>query len=63
MAADMRLNMALPCRISVYTEHGNTLIGLIKPKEMLSGLSQNPELLKIAEEVELATIKMVDEAK
>ena len=31
MAADMRLNMALPCRISVYTEHGNTLIGLIKP--------------------------------
>jgi uncharacterized protein (DUF302 family) len=63
MAADMRLNMALPCRISVYTEHGNTLIGLIKPKDMLAGLSQNAELLKTAEEVELATIKMVDEAK
>jgi uncharacterized protein (DUF302 family) len=24
LAADMRLNMALPCRISVFTEHGKT---------------------------------------
>ncbi len=31
LAADMRLNMALPCRISVYTENGATKIGLIRP--------------------------------
>ncbi|MBP7370653.1 MAG: DUF302 domain-containing protein [Arenimonas sp.] len=63
MASDMRLNMALPCRISVYTENGNTFIGLIKPQQMLASLSQNPELLEVAKEVEIATIKMVDEAK
>ena len=47
----------------VFLDAGNTLIGLIKPQEMLAGLSQSPDLLKTAEEVELATIKMVDEAK
>jgi uncharacterized protein (DUF302 family) len=63
MASDMRLNMALPCRISVYTEKDSTFIGLIKPQQMLASLSQNPELLDVAKEVEIATIKMVDEAK
>lgn len=63
MALDMRLNMALPCRISVYTEHGQTRIGLIKPAEMLAGLSQDAALLQIANEVEAQTLQMVDEAK
>jgi len=63
MGLDMRLNMALPCRISVYTEHGQTRIGLIKPAEMLAGLSQDAALLQIANEVEAQTLQMVDEAK
>lgn len=63
MGRDMRLNMALPCRISVYTEQGQTRIGLIKPAEMLAGLSQDPALLQIANEVEAQTLQMVDEAK
>jgi uncharacterized protein (DUF302 family) len=60
---DMRLNMALPCRISVYTEHGKTQIGLIRPERMLSALSQDPALALVAREVEEQTIQMVDEAK
>ena len=63
LAADMRLNMALPCRISVFTQNGETMIGLIKPVEMLAALSQDPALLQVAREVEDATIRMVDEAK
>lgn len=63
MSTDMRLNMALPCRISVFTENGATKIGLIKPAQMLSALSDSKELGEIAIEVENATIKMVDEAK
>lgn len=63
LTTDMRLNMALPCRISVYTEKGKTKIGLIKPLQMLSALSQNAALTDIAKEVEVKTIKMVDEAK
>jgi uncharacterized protein (DUF302 family) len=63
LSADMRLNMALPCRISVFTEQGKTKLGLIKPARMLSALSQDAALLQVAEEVERATIQMVDEAK
>lgn len=63
LATDMRLNMALPCRISVYTEQGKTRIGLIKPVQMLGMLSQDPALAAIAHEVEDATMRMVDEAK
>lgn len=63
LATDMRLNMALPCRISIWTEKGQTKIGLIKPKEMLSASSQDAKLLAIATEVEAQTIAMIDEAK
>lgn len=63
LSADMRLNMALPCRISVFTDNGSTKIGLLKPVEMLSALSQSPDLLQVAREVEGKTIQMVDEAK
>ena len=63
LSADMRLNMALPCRISVFTEKGKTKIGLIKPGQMLSSLSQDAALVEVAKEVEEKTICMVDEAK
>ena len=63
LSTDMRLNMALPCRISVFTENGQTKIGLIKPLQMLSALSQDAELLEVAQEVEEKTIQMVNEAK
>ena len=63
LSTDMRLNMALPCRISVFTQSGKTMIGLIKPVQMLSALSQDPALVQVANEVEARTIQMVDEAK
>jgi uncharacterized protein (DUF302 family) len=63
LSVDMRLNMALPCRISVYTEKGTTKLGLIKPAQMLSALSPEPELAGIALEVEEKTILMINNAK
>jgi uncharacterized protein (DUF302 family) len=63
LSVDMQLNMALPCRISVYTEKGATRIGLIKPAQMLASLSDDPVLLEVANEVEEKTIQMVDNAK
>ena len=63
LSTDMRLNMALPCRISVFTDKGQTKIGLIKPVPMLSTLSQDAALVQVAQEVEEKTIQMVDEAK
>ena len=63
MGADMRLNMALPCRISVYTEDGKTRLGMIRPVEMLTPLSDDPVLREVAAEVEEATRTMIDEAR
>lgn len=63
MSTDMRLNMALPCRISVFSEKGRIQIGLIKPMQMLSALSQDPALVDVANEVERQTIQMVNDAR
>ena len=63
LASDMRLNMALPCRISVYTDKNGTHIGLIRPVKMLAALSDDPALAQVAAEVEEKTFRMVDEAK
>ncbi len=60
---DMSMNMALPCRISVYSENGQTKIGMIRPKAMLAAMSESEELLQVAQEVEDATIKMIEEAR
>lgn len=63
LASDMRMNMALPCRISVYTQGGQTLIGMIRPTEMLAMLSQDPALAQVAREVDEKTTLMIDEAR
>ncbi|MCG4455967.1 DUF302 domain-containing protein [Pseudomonas sp. MMS21-TM103] len=63
LSTDMRLNMALPCRISVFTEKGKTKIGLIRPVQMLSALSQDAALIQVANEVEETTIQIIDDAK
>ena len=63
LGTDMRLNMALPCRISVFTEHGKTMIGMIKPVPMLAALSRDASLVKVAQEVEAKTKMMIEEAR
>ena len=63
MSVDMRMNMALPCRISVFTEKGKTKIGFIKPIKMLSALSKDAAIAQVAKEVEEQTVRIVDESK
>ncbi len=63
METDMRLNMALPCRISVFTEKGRVRIGMLKPAEMLASLSQDEGLRQVAQEVEESTTAMINEAR
>ncbi len=62
LSIDMQLNMALPCRISVWTEDGETKIGMIKPEKMLADLSSDSRLTAVAKEVEQATKTMIDQA-
>ena len=61
--ADMSMNMALPCRISVYEENGVTKIGMIKPKALLASLSDSRALIDAADEVEKISIEIIDQAK
>jgi len=63
LSSDMRLNMALPCRISIFTENGSAKIGFIKPSQMLAALSEIPALLEVANEVEEKIIQIVNRAK
>ena len=60
---DMEMNMALPCRVSVYTDRGKTKIGMIKPTALLASLSQSESLKKVAKEVEEKIIQMIDDAR
>lgn len=63
LGADMSMNMALPCRISVYEQDGKTLIGMVRPSVLLSALSSAVELAAIAADVERDTIAIIDAAK
>lgn len=63
LSVDLRLNMALPCRISVYTENGKVKIGYIRPEQMLGALSNDASLIGVAAEVEQSMIKIVHEAQ
>lgn len=59
---DMRLNMALPCRLSVYSEAGQTRIGMISPVALLSALSSDAALAATATEVEQSLRAIIESA-
>ena len=59
----MAVNLALPCRISIYQEAGKTKIGMIKPTAMLAIFPGSEVIRSIAEKVECETIKIIEEAK
>ena len=59
----MTVNMALPCRISVYQEGGKTKIGMIRPTALLALFPKAADLRSVAEDVEREAMRMIDEAK
>ncbi|MCT0216155.1 DUF302 domain-containing protein [Synechococcus sp. CS-1330] len=62
LETDMSLCMALPCRISVFTEVGQTKIAMIRPADLFRDLSDTPALIKVALEVESTMMDMIHEA-
>jgi uncharacterized protein (DUF302 family) len=62
LSTTMALNMALPCRISVYTEAGQVRIGMIRPEAMLASLSADPFLREVARAVEASTTAIIEAA-
>ena len=62
LTEDMGMNIALPCRISVYEEDGKTKIATALPTKLLSALSASPALAVIAEDVEAKMKAMMQDA-
>ncbi len=59
---DMAINLALPCRISIYEEKGKTFIGMIPPSALLGLVNPSAELRELAQGVEDATRRIIDDA-
>ena len=63
LAADMRLGLALPWHLSVFTENGATKIGVLRPEALLAMLSSGDEVSRLARDLEEKVIQMVDETR
>ena len=60
LSVDMALNMALPCRISIYQDAGKTIVGMIPPTAVLKLVSDDPRIEPAAREVEEAMEKIIE---
>ena len=58
---NMSISTALPCRISIYEEGGKTVLATLKPTILLA-MFNVPELEQVAQEVEQAITKIMNEA-
>jgi uncharacterized protein (DUF302 family) len=54
------ISTALPCRISIYPERGGVTLATIRPTAMIE-MFNTPELQAVAEEVEAALVKIMEE--
>lgn len=62
LAADIAINMALPCRVSVYEQDGRTVVGMIPPTDLLRMVSGDPRIEVTAVEVEQAMQRIIEKA-
>ena len=58
---NMSVSTALPCRISIYEESGKTILATLKPTALLA-MFNTAQLKGVAQEVEGAIVKMMNEA-
>ena len=58
---NMSVCTALPCRISIYEEGGETVLATLKPTTLL-GMFNTPQLKGVAQEVEDTIVKIMQEA-
>lgn len=63
LSSDIKVNMALPCRISVWEEDGLVKIGFVRPEPTLHMISDDTSLLPVAQEVEATLEKIVEAAR
>ena len=59
---DMRISLALPCRVCVYEDGGKTIIGTLKPAALIGAFSDDEALQEIAMHVQVDILGMVHDA-
>jgi len=59
---EMKVNMALPCRVSIYEDDGRTRIGMIPPASLLGLVSESESLKRTAFEVDQTMRAIIDES-
>lgn len=61
LEANVDISLLLPCKINVYQRHGTTYVSALDPG-MMKQFFTEPEILKIADEVQTQIKRIVDQA-
>ena len=62
LSKDIKISLMLPCRISVYTQGGKTIISALRPK-LIADFYPQAGIGATAAEVDTAILSIVDESK
>ena len=63
LTADMQICLALPCRICVFEEDGETKIGTLRPGQMMEIFPGAQDILSVAASVEKDLCAMIEDAR
>ena len=58
---DIRVNLALPCRIGVWNEDGRTKVGTLLPTQLLGVFGSSDKMTATAAEVETVMLAIIDD--
>lgn len=61
LSEDMSLSIIMPCKISVYTQDGDTMIAMNSLVQLVDDI--NPDLIEIAQEAQETLLEIIDEVK
>lgn len=61
LSEDMSLSIIMPCKISVYTQDGETMIAMNSLVQLVDDI--NPDLIEIAQEAQELLLEIIDEVK
>lgn len=61
LSEDMSLSIIMPCKISVYTQDGETMIAMNSLVQLVDDI--NPDLIDVAQEAQEQLLQIIDEVK
>ena len=57
----MSLSIIMPCKISVYSENGETIVAMNSLVQLVDDI--NPDLIELAQKTQEGLLKIIEEAK